>query len=101
MSRVVSLDVEFPPSIEVPRPRIPQAAYYDAQAVCKITAFPPPAIFWKWNGTELPMDANYKISHFASQDDTITSTLTARIIVYYIGTIAARTLLLFLTLADL
>ena len=79
-SKVVTLDVEFPPSIRVPRPRMPQAYGYEAKLVCKIEAFPPPSIFWrKDNESEaITSHGNYQISHFASQDDITTSTLTVR-----------------------
>ena len=83
-SKVVTLDVEFPPSIRVPRPRMPQAYGYEAKLVCKIEAFPPPSIFWrKDNESEaITSHGNYQISHFASQDDITTSTLTVFKAVY-------------------
>ena len=86
-SKVVTLDVEFPPSIEVPRPRIPQAYGYEAKLVCEIEAFPPPSIFWrKDNDSEaIATHGNYQISHFASQDDITTSTLTVLSLVITVG----------------
>ena len=34
--RTISLEVEFPPKIEVPKPKVPQAAYYEAHLLCEI-----------------------------------------------------------------
>ena len=34
--RVISLEVEFPPKIDVPKPKVPQAAFYEAHLVCEI-----------------------------------------------------------------
>jgi hypothetical protein len=34
--RTISLEVEFPPKIEVPKPKVPQAAYYEAHLICEI-----------------------------------------------------------------
>ncbi len=74
--RVATLEVEFPPTIEVPRPRLPQATGYDAELKCTILAFPPPSIYWKFGDKVLSNTDNYQISNFASQDETTSSTLT-------------------------
>ncbi len=30
------MEVEFPPKIDVPKPKVPQAAYYEAHLICEI-----------------------------------------------------------------
>lgn len=49
----VNLEIEFSPVIAVPRPKIGQAIDYDTELVCKITAYPPPAVVWVKNGVQL------------------------------------------------
>ena len=78
--RTVNLEVEFSPNINIPRPRVPQAVNYDAQLECKIHAFPPPSIIWKKGNDTLEDKDNYKVSHFATQDEITTSTLKVRLI---------------------
>lgn len=75
-SRSVHLEVEFAPSIEIPRPRIAQASGYDAKLNCEIAAFPAPAIFWEKDGEVITNSDRIKISHFASQNDVTTSTIS-------------------------
>ena len=65
----------FPPSIELPRPRIPQAEYYEVSLECHIKAFPAPTIRWKKDEKLVTNDGNHKISHFASEDELVISTL--------------------------
>ncbi len=73
--RVLNLLVGFPPQVDVPKPRVPQALYYEAHLVCEIKAFPPPAILWKKNGTLIKNSGSHQITHFASADELTTSTL--------------------------
>lgn len=73
--RTISLEVEFQPNINIPRPRVPQALNYDAHLVCNIRAFPPPSIIWKKGNDTLDDRENYRVSHFATQDEITTSTL--------------------------
>jgi hypothetical protein len=75
VSRMVTLDVEFGPTVSIPFPRVPQAPGYDVKLVCEITAFPAPSIFWKMNESVIDSHDNYKITHFASQGDMTKSTL--------------------------
>ena len=74
-SRIVSLEVEFAPRIAVPRPRVPQAAGYDVELECLITAFPPPAIKWTKGNDSVTNGDTRQISHFALQQDVTRSTL--------------------------
>jgi len=73
--RVLDLQVGFPPFIQVPRPRIPQAEYYEASLECQIKAYPAPAIRWKKDGESVVNDGNHKITHYAAEDELVTTTL--------------------------
>jgi len=74
--RVLNLVVGFPPSIELPRPRVPQAAYYEAHLECHIRAYPSTTINWKRNdSTVLENDGNHFISHYADSEDLVISTM--------------------------
>ena len=75
VNRVLTLQVGFPPSIEMPSPRVPQALSYEANLVCEIKAFPAPTIVWLKNETTIHNGGNYKIGHFASQEEVVSSTL--------------------------
>ena len=76
-NRVLDLQVGFPPTIELPSPRIPQALYYEVEMECQIHAFPAPAIRWyKGNGSELiHNNRHHYIEHFAKRDDFVVSIL--------------------------
>jgi len=73
--RILNLVVGFPPTIELPRPRVPQAAYYEAHLECHIRAYPSTTINWKRNETVLENDGNHFISHYADSDDLVISTM--------------------------
>ena len=73
--RVITLQVGFPPKVEMPVPRSPQALGYEIELKCNIEAFPSTTIQWLKNGTTIENGANYHINHFASKVDYVTSTL--------------------------
>ena len=73
--RVIQFQVGFPPSIEMETPKAPQALGYEANLICTIQAHPSPTIQWVKNGENIHNGYNFKISHFASEDDYITSSL--------------------------
>jgi len=76
--RVLELVVGFAPTIELPKPRVPQAAYYEAHLECHIRAFPQCQINWhfgKGNNTVLVNDGNHFMSHYAESDELVISTL--------------------------
>ena len=73
--RVITLQVGFPPKVEMPIPRSPQALGYEIELKCNIEAFPSTTIQWLKNGTNIENGANYHINHFASKVDYVTSTL--------------------------
>ena len=80
--RVLDLVVGFAPTIELPRPRVSQAAYYEAHLECHIRAFPQCQINWHFlQGNEsnvLVNDGNHFISHYAESDELVISTLKVR-----------------------
>ena len=76
--RVMTLQVGFPPSIEMGTPKAPQALYYEAEMKCNIKAYPSPTIQWVKKGENIHNGYNFKISHFAHKDDYVTSTLKVR-----------------------
>jgi len=76
--RVLDLVVGFPPIVELPRPRVPQAAYYEAHLECHIRASPQCQINWHFgegNDTAIVNDGNHFISHYAESDELVISTL--------------------------
>ena len=78
-SHTVTLEVEFTPLVEAPRPRIAQAAEYDAVLTCKVTAFPRPTIHWNLDGGEsITNDDNYEVSHFSESNDVTLTTLKVK-----------------------
>lgn len=44
--RTVNFEVEFPPKISVPRPRVAQAQGFDIELECKVESFPAAEIAW-------------------------------------------------------
>ena len=82
--RILNLVVGFPPTIELPRPRVPQAAYYEAHLECHIRAYPSTTINWKRNETVLENDGNHFISHYADSDELVISTMKVRKLHKYI-----------------
>lgn len=72
----ISLEVEFPPKISVPRPKVAQALDYDISLECVIEAHPAPTVTWKRNNETLYNGDDFKISHLASADGVTNSALT-------------------------
>ena len=52
-----------------------QAEYYEASLECQIKAYPAPAIRWKKDGESVVNDGNHKITHYAAEDELVTTTL--------------------------
>lgn len=44
--RSINFDVEFPPKITVPRPRVAQAIGYNIELQCRVEGFPAPSVIW-------------------------------------------------------
>ncbi|CAG7833451.1 unnamed protein product, partial [Allacma fusca] len=73
--RNIALEVEFAPVITVPRPKVGQALQYDMDLECHIEAYPPPAISWVKDETQLSNNQHYRISHFNTADAFTDTTL--------------------------
>ena len=79
----VTLNIEYPPTIDVPKPRVAQAQGYDAELTCTIRADPAPVIRWMFgNETISPNNHDmYRASHFAKgEKGLMESTLTVRLL---------------------
>lgn len=62
----IGLEVEFPPTISVPKPKVAQALDYDILLECRVEAYPAPAVVWYRNGEQLFNGDDYKISTLVS-----------------------------------
>ncbi|XP_055680246.1 lachesin-like [Lutzomyia longipalpis] len=77
-TRTITLEVEFPPVISIPRPKVAQALDYDIELKCRVEAYPPASIVWLRNGQQLHSSEEYKISNLATVDQVTTSSLMIR-----------------------
>lgn len=57
--RSVNFDVEFPPQISVPRPKVAQALDYDIELECRVEGFPAPSVEWWKNDQKLDNNGDY------------------------------------------
>lgn len=57
------LDVEFPPTISVPRPKVAQALDYNIKLECRVLAYPAPAVSWFKNDQELHNTDDYRCDY--------------------------------------
>ncbi|XP_031640778.1 lachesin-like isoform X2 [Contarinia nasturtii] len=73
--RSVNLEVEFPPKITAPRPRVAQALGYDIELECKVEGFPAPQVSWYDGDKQILHEGDYIISHTATTNDITTSIL--------------------------
>lgn len=58
--RTVNFEVEFPPKISVPRPRVAQAINYDIELECKVESFPAAEISWYKDGTQIQNEDDFR-----------------------------------------
>lgn len=59
--RTVNFEVEFPPNISAPRPRVAQALQYDIELECRVEGFPAPQVsWWHKDGTQLYSEGDYR-----------------------------------------
>ena len=72
--RNVDVEVNFKPTIKIPRKRLGQALQFDMDLECQIEAYPPPAIKWFRDNIPLTNNQHYQLSHFAF-DDEYTNTI--------------------------
>lgn len=73
--RNINVEVEFPPTIIAPRPRLGQALQYDMDLECHVEAFPLAAISWYKDGNQLLNSQHYSISHFSTGEAYTDTTL--------------------------
>lgn len=58
--RTVNFEVEFPPKISVPRPRVAQAVGYDIELECKVESFPAAEIAWYRDESQIYNEDGYR-----------------------------------------
>jgi len=73
--RNVAVEVEFPPVITVPRPKVNQALQYDMDLECLVEAYPAPRMTWLKDDLVLNDNQHNKMSTFTSTDQTTDSNL--------------------------
>lgn len=74
--RSVGVEIEFPPQVNLVRPKYQQAVGYPAELHCSIEASPSPDISWLKDGYQINNDNNfYQISSTSNSHDFIQSTL--------------------------
>lgn len=57
--RTVNFEVEFPPKITAPRPRVAQALDYDIELECKVEGYPAPQVSWYKDGSPILNEGDY------------------------------------------
>jgi hypothetical protein len=75
VTKAVLLEVNFGPILSAKRPKIGQKEGYEAQLICKVTAYPPAAVSWLRNDKELNNNEHYEISYLGAKNEETTSTL--------------------------
>lgn len=61
--RSVGFDVEFPPQISVPRPKVAQALDYDIELECRVEGYPAPSVSWFKDDQEIHNNDEYRYMH--------------------------------------
>lgn len=75
VSKAVLLEVSFGPIMSAKRPKIGQKEGYEAELICKVTAYPPPAISWVRNDKQLSNNEHLEIAHLGVTNEETISTL--------------------------
>jgi Immunoglobulin I-set domain len=75
VSKQVLLEVNFGPIMSAKRPKIGQKEGYEAELICKVTAYPPAAVSWVRNDKELNNNEHYEIAYLGANNEETTSTL--------------------------
>jgi hypothetical protein len=60
VSKTINLEVEFPPTIFAPRPRVAQSVDFEIDLVCRVEAYPAPSISWFRNDQEIHNGDEYR-----------------------------------------
>lgn len=71
----IRLEVEFPPSVTVPRPKVAQVKTYSIELECNVEGYPAPSISWYKSGSALQSIGNYRISNIATANEITNSVL--------------------------
>lgn len=58
--RTINFEVEFPPKITAPRPRVAQALDYDIELECKVEGYPAPQVSWYKGGSQILNEGDYR-----------------------------------------
>jgi len=70
-----NLQVLFPPSIRVVRPRMHQALHYDVTLQCQVESSPAAVINWRRAGKVLTNDDRHRVTHFSKAETETLSSL--------------------------
>ncbi|KAH8417005.1 hypothetical protein KR222_001102, partial [Zaprionus bogoriensis] len=73
--RLVRVEVEFRPSIDVHRPKVAQMLSHSASLECSVQGYPAPSVVWYRNGVQLQSGRQHEIANTASSSETTTSVL--------------------------
>lgn len=76
VQRIVRIDVEFAPTISVPRPKVAQARGYSTELECDVQGYPAVSVTWHKEGVQLQSSGKYEISNTANSHETTNSILT-------------------------
>lgn len=58
--RTVIFEVEFPPVVKAPRPKVAQALDYDIELACRVEGYPAPQISWFKDDVEITNGGDYR-----------------------------------------
>lgn len=75
VTKSVLLEVEFGPILSAKRPKVGQKEGYEAELICKVTAYPPAAVSWLRNDKELNNNEHFEIAYIGAKNEETTSTL--------------------------
>lgn len=75
VTKAVLLEVSFGPIVAAKRPKTGQKEGYEADLICKVTAYPPAAVSWTRDDKELNNDDHYEISYKGVTNEETISTL--------------------------
>lgn len=78
VQRIVRIDVEFAPTISVPRPKVAQARGYPTELECNVQGFPAVSVTWHKGGVQLQSGGNYNISIIANSHETTNAVLAIK-----------------------
>lgn len=74
--RIVRIDIEFAPTISIPRPKVAQARGYSTELECEVQGYPAVSVTWHKEGAQLQSGGNYEISNTANSNEITNSILS-------------------------